>query len=60
MFGKKSEKKKKHMGAKLAVGAVAAAGAVGFVKGSKRWLCEKYRRLSAKLKAKGEQTEAEG
>ena len=50
MLMKKGEKKKKHLARRLAVGAVAMAGAVGFVKGSKRWICDKYRRMKARLK----------
>ncbi len=47
---KYKEKKKKSMGTRLAMGAVAMAGAIGFVKGSRRWICDKYRRIRAKMK----------
>lgn len=41
MMGRKDEKKKGHLGMKLAVVGLAVVGAVGLVKRGKRWVKEK-------------------
>lgn len=38
MLGRKCEKKNRHRGIKVAVGILAAIGAVGIVRGGRRWI----------------------
>lgn len=57
MMGKKSEKKKGHMGVKLAMSAITVAGVVGMVKGGKRWVVDKYHRMLAKKNRNVQKTE---
>ncbi len=48
MMGRKDEKKKSHLGMKMAVVGLAVVGAVGLVKKGKRWVKEKTRCILGK------------
>lgn len=41
----KGDKKKRSMGMRLALGALATAGAVGFVRGGKKWVKSKIKKI---------------
>lgn len=57
MFFAKGERKKRHFGLKLAVAALAVAGAVGMVNCGKRWIKAKGNQIVSFFKSKPKKDE---